>query len=163
MTTKLEACREWVNEFNAIPQALIVKAYGGENIDELIELTPVTKRDRIWSNEYQGEFEVLSVDYENETAIIEVDGEETEVEINDISIENDDLLPMWGTMWTFGSNLDEEWARDNLEIMAKCGFRIYESDELGIYFGIDGAGYDFYKSHWLPLYKARGLHWHDEE
>lgn len=47
--------------------------------------------------------------------------------------------------------------------MADCGFRIYEQEDLGYVFGIDGAGYDFYSEHWIPLYKARGLHWHKEE
>lgn len=26
-----------------------------------------------------------------------------------------------------------------------------------------GAGYSFYTEHWIPLYKARGLKWHDKE
>lgn len=69
---------------------------------------------------------------------------------------------MWGTLWTFGSSLDEEWARDNIDIMQKCGFRVYEQEDLGILFGIDGAGYDFYEHHWIPLYKLRGLQWHEE-
>ena len=49
--------------------------------------------------------------------------------------------------------------------MADCGFRIYESEEFGYFFGIDGAGYSFYEEHWIPLYKQRGLQWHktDEE
>ena len=70
---------------------------------------------------------------------------------------------MWGTMWTFGDSLDDEWARENIEIIQKCGFRVYESDDFGIIFGIDGAGYNFYENHWIPLYKARGLKWHNEE
>ena len=45
--------------------------------------------------------------------------------------------------------------------MSRCGFRIYESEEFGYFFGIDGAGYSFYDEHWVPLYRARGLHWHD--
>ena len=24
-------------------------------------------------------------------------------------------------------------------------------------------GYDFYENHWIPLYKARGLQWHETE
>ena len=39
---------------------------------------------------------------------------------------------------------------------------MYKHEEFGYFFGIDGAGYDFYEAHWTPLYKARGLHWHDE-
>lgn len=162
-TTVRDAAYKWVNGFNAIPQELIIKAYGRDNIDELIEITPIATGDRVWSNEYQEECEVISIDREEETIIIEVNGEEVETDLNDISPERESLLPMWGTMWTFGERIDEDWALNNLEIIADCGFRVYESDELGLYFGIDGAGYDFYESHWIPLYKARGLKWHDVE
>lgn len=68
---------------------------------------------------------------------------------------------MWGTMWSFHNSLDDYWLSDNLQAMSDCGFRIYEHDEWGYFFGIDGAGYDFYESHWIPLYKARGLRWHE--
>lgn len=73
-------------------------------------------------------------------------------------------LPMWGTMWSFSDNLDQYWLeeRGGLEEMSKCGFRIFEHDFYGCYFGIDGAGYDFYEQHWIPLYLARGLKWHKE-
>lgn len=65
----------------------------------------------------------------------------------------------------FGDSIDEEWLGrdDNLRVMADCGFRIYEQEDIGYLFGIDGAGYDFYGEHWIPLYKARGLHWHKEK
>ena len=66
----------------------------------------------------------------------------------------DSRLPMWGTMWAFKSGLDNAWLEDNLEIMAKCGFRIYMQEDYGFIFGIDGAGYDFYEAHWIPLYMA---------
>ena len=74
-------------------------------------------------------------------------------------------LPMWGTMWSFSDNLDQYWLeeRGGLEEMSKCGFRIFEHDTYGCYFGIDGAGYDFYREHWIPLYLARGLKWHKED
>jgi hypothetical protein len=52
---------------------------------------------------------------------------------------------------------------NGLAKMTECGFRVYQSEELGIFFGIDGAGYSFYDQHWLPLYNARGLQWHDKE
>ena len=70
--------------------------------------------------------------------------------------------PMWGWMWSFHENLDEEWARQNISVMEELGFIVYDSD-YGLFFGIDGAGYDFYEYHWIPLYKARGLKWHKEE
>ena len=47
--------------------------------------------------------------------------------------------------------------------MSECGFRIYYSEKYGYFFGIDGAGYDFYEAHWIPLYKARGLKWHEND
>ncbi len=76
----------------------------------------------------------------------------------------DTSLPKWGTMWSFSNILDEAWLDDdeNRKVMADCGFRIYEQEDYGYIFGIDGAGYDFYEAHWIPLYKARGLKWHLE-
>lgn len=79
--------------------------------------------------------------------------------------EDADYLPMWGTMWSFGNAADDYWLeeKDGLELMAECGFRIYEQEDFGYLFGIDGAGYSFMEAHWIPLYKARGLRWHREE
>lgn len=76
-----------------------------------------------------------------------------------------DYLPMWGTMWSFGNFTDVFWLEeeDGLELMAECGFRIYEQEDFGYLFGIDGAGGNFLHEHWIPLYKARGLRWHREE
>ncbi len=74
------------------------------------------------------------------------------------------FLPMWGTMWSFGDALDNYWLENKggLEAMARCGFRVYTQEDYGYIFGIDGAGYDFYEDHWIPLYQERGLHWHEE-
>ena len=79
--------------------------------------------------------------------------------------EDADYLPMWGTMWSFGNAADDYWLeeKNGLELMAECGFRIYEQEDFGYLFGIDGAGYSFMEAHWIPLYKARGLRWHREE
>ena len=75
--------------------------------------------------------------------------------------ERDSFLPLWGTMFSFEHPMDNEWLDDkkNLRKMADCGFRIYRQEDYGYIFGIDGAGYDFYEVHWIPLYKARGLRW----
>lgn len=158
-----EAVRIWVREFNAIPQALIEKAYEHEIYEH--EVTPYPKKyecddcnrkydketyeNDLQENEY-GDKICLSCD---EGFVYEEDDYEN-VEYG---------LPMWGTMWTFGSSLDSEWARNNLDVMADAGFKIFETDELGIFFGINGAGYDFYEAHWNKLYIARGLKWHNEE
>lgn len=157
-----DATREWVNGFNSIPQHLIEKAFK-DDIDNWLELTTVTSGTYAWSNEYQGEYEIVSIDKENDMAIIDVDGEEKEVEVDDLYNEFDSWLPMWGTLFTLES-IDEEWIRDNIDKVTNCGFRIFEDQENGdIYLGVDGAGYDFYENHWIPLYKERGLQWHDIE
>lgn len=73
-------------------------------------------------------------------------------------------LPMWCTMWSFGSGVDEWWLEkyDGIRVMSECGFRVYYHEEWGYFFGIDGGGYDFYEAHWLPLYNRRGLQWHED-
>lgn len=88
-----------------------------------------------------------------------------EVTVMDEDEEFYDWLPMWGTMWSFDDSVDDWWLEegDGIEAMSKCGFRIYESEDYGYFFGIDGAGYNFYDNHWIPLYEARGLQWHEED
>jgi hypothetical protein len=51
--------------------------------------------------------------------------------------------------------LDEEWITDNIEKVEECGFLVYYSEETGILLGVDGAGYDFYSNHWIPLYSPQ--------
>ena len=81
-----------------------------------------------------------------------------------MEIELNSFLPMWGTLWNFADGCNNNWLekQDGIQKMSECGFRIYEHEEWGYFFGIDGAGYDFYENHWIPLYKIRGLKWHDE-
>lgn len=74
-----------------------------------------------------------------------------------------DFFPIWNTFFTSKDSSIEEWIKENLDKVAECGFRIYRYEETGsIYLGIDGCGYDFYKTHWEPLYDAIGCKWHDE-
>lgn len=168
--TKLEACRAWVSEMNAIPQAVVDKLMRYDEND-FQEVTPLTKYDRVsvYCDKYRGHGEI--VDVKGDKYFVRTDDDRDdyiECEEDELSAEYEDSLPMWGTMWAFGDNIDNEWlsgefGENGLQKMADCGFRIYESEDYGYVFGIDGAGYDFYESHWLPLYDARGLHWHKEE
>lgn len=117
--------------------------------------------------------DVKEIDYEDRERLkvtsvtedeFEVECTELVVPYNEVEKEFDGWLPMWSTLWTFNEGLDEYWAKENPELVAECGFRIFEDDETGdIYLGIDGAGYDFYEAHWIPLYEARGLQWHNAE
>ena len=116
-----EAARKWVNEFNAIPQSILVKLVNIDP-DEVEELTPFTDE----------EFDDLL-----------------------------DFFPMWSTLWSMTDSTDIEWLEGHLQEMKDCGFRIYRQEDYGYIFGIDGCGYDFYEAHWIPLYQARGLKWHE--
>lgn len=157
-----EATREWVKEFNAIPQAVLEKL----GWEEVTEITPPAVCDRVYvydSSEYGEITETLEG---GDRYLIQLDsGENVEADRDEIEVQRDDYFPMWGTMWSFGDSCDNYWIEEmgGLQLMADCGFRIYEQEDFGYIFGIDGCGYDFYEAHWIPLYKKRGLHWHKEE
>ena len=161
-----EAAKRWVNEFNTIPQNVLLKlkkAYP----DEVYEITPPSIYDRVCvfhPNYFNSQGEIINrVLFEKEWHyVIELDTHElVELEQDDFEVERYDFLPMWGAMWTFKESLDNMWLKDGgLQLMADCGFRIYYQEDFEYIFGIDGAGYDFYEVHWIPLYKARGLQWH---
>lgn len=164
--SKLEATREWVRGFNAIPYGIIHRLMI-EDMDadagKWREVTAPMSGDPVYV--YAGSFhtgELLGYDDESNTYAIELDnGDMITANEDDFGVERFGL-PMWGTLWSFDERIDEEWlAHGGIKAMSECGFRIYESDEYGYFFGIDGAGYDFYEAHWIPLYDARGLHWHE--
>jgi len=159
-----EAAQAWVKEMNAIPQGVVEKLMG-DDYEGVQEITPPATYDRVYVYDAQTSGEIQKYDPDAETYIIDLDnGETVEVEAGDFEREDYGGLPMWGTMWTFGDSCDDWWLENGgLQLMANCGFRIYEQEDFGYIFGIDGAGYDFYEQHWIPLYKARGLHWHNEE
>lgn len=159
-----DAAHEWVREFNAIPQGMISELIR-HDIDSWHEITALAEGDRVYHYQSGDYGSIILYDSETELYTVELDnGKTIQVEEDDIERERYDFLPMWGTMWSFGDSCDDWWLTedDGIQVMSNCGFRIYEHDEWGYFFGIDGAGYDFYEAHWIPLYKARGLHWHDE-
>lgn len=160
------ATQRWVAEFNSFPQDMISKLMDID-IDSWHEVTKpacgnrvtVITGDFIWED---GEIEAY--DGETELYIISLDkGEQIQLDEDEFEVERDYGLPMWGTMWNFKDSCDVNWLEDEdgIRAMSECGFMIYEHDEWGYFFGINGAGYDFYEMHWIPLYKARKLQWHD--
>ncbi len=84
--------------------------------------------------------------------------------------------PMWSTMWIVKDSVD---ARNILKLQVTDNedensetYGFQQLKDLGIYsfmidgeivLGINGAGYDFWESHWTPLYDALGYNWHDKE
>ena len=159
-----DSAHEWVKEFNAIPRGMIDELMRNDP-DSWQEVTRLACGDRVYHYE-SGEYGYLtSYNSEAELYTVELDNDKVVYASKDnIERASYELLPMWGTMWSFGGSCDDYWLSDGngIGIMSQCGFRIYEHEEYGYFFGIDGAGYDFYEAHWIPLYKARGLQWHDE-
>lgn len=163
-----DAAHEWVREFNAVPQQMIAKLMQA-NAEEWEEVTVPTVGDRVYvyelpdgCNKHEGEI----ARWDKHSGIYTVrldDGSKTEVNCDAFEIVRYDALPMWGTMWSFGDPCDIWWVENGagIEALSSCGFLVYRHDDFGIFFGINGAGYDFYESHWIPLYRARGLEWHD--
>ena len=165
-TTRLEAAQEWINGFNAVPTLMIAKLWTADP-DDWCEITRPAVGDhvRVLDN-ITTNGKITTINYEDNLCEIELDnGNLTWLNTDYINIEHDDVLPMWGTMWSFGDICDKYWLDDEIGLimMSQCGFRIFKSEEFGYFFGIDGAGYDFYEQHWLPLYEKRGLMWHDPE
>jgi len=159
---KLEnAVHRWINGFNEIPDSAfdkLVNCSGGE----ITEITPVTKGSRVYVSCKDMCGEIVGI---SDNGVYKVKLDETseiiEAARENITLEHDSILPMWGSIWSFHDCADM-WLDDeeNRKKMAACGFRIYKQEDYGYIFGIDGAGYDFYEAHWLPLYKACGLKWH---
>lgn len=163
MTKKQAAERMVNNELNSIPQVLIEKAYfENDNFESFRNVTPLYEDQEVsYNNEtytvFNPDFEGNAILTHDGVQMIEVDPYEIE------EIENRSLLPMWATMWqTIG--VLSHWVEENMNTVASLGFQIYECDDLdGYIIGIDGAGYDFYESHWIPLYEAQGLKWHNQK
>jgi len=171
-----QAAEEWVGEMDAIQQGMIEKLMQYEP-DDWEEVTRPAKYDHVYVYDESADGEIVGYDEDEEKYIIKLDPNDATVTLseNDFEVEREDILPMWSTMWSF-SGLDTEWGEsdEGIAALSRCGFRVYRSEEFGIFFGIDGAGYDFYgechrdskgqicsEGHWIPLYLERGLHWHD--
>ena len=158
---KIEAVERMVNqEFNAIPLTLIEKAY--PEIDGWHNITPLLDGDYVI---YEGEeVEIIEKLGDVNSYIIEdIEGERFTVNSYEVEHENLSIFPMWATVW-HAVGFQGEWIGRNLDKVANCGFEIYEADDLeGYIIGVNGAGYDFYEAHWVPLYEAQGLKWHNED
>lgn len=168
--TILEATREWVSSFNAFRYSMIETLMKCD-IDSWHEVTKPSIGNRVYvyelpegcdGNEHYGEIK----NYVGDVFLINLDdGTAIEIGLEDFEVDRDTLLPMWGTLWSFGDSADDYWVEelDGIQRLSDCGFRVYEHEEWGYFIGIDGCGYDFFEAHWIPLYKARGLKWHDEK
>jgi len=169
--TRRDAARKWVYGFNAIPSGM-VKALMIADPDSWREVTEPGIGDSVYvydlpedcdSLEHSGK--INSILEDGDYAVSLEDGPEIVIDRENFEVEYETMLPMWSTLWMFGESIDDWWLENcnGVQAMSECGFRIYEHDEFGYVFGIDGAGYDFLDAHWIPLYNKRGLHWHDPD
>lgn len=176
MTVK-EAAELWVSQFNRFPQDMIQKLMECD-VGSWREVTLPATGDKVYvfdlpDNDIEGNEidateptgQIIEYLKDEGMCLIELDdGPEILVEDGDFEVERYSRLPMWGYLWRFEDSADDYWMEelDGIQVMSDCGFRIYQSDDWGYFFGIDGCGYDFYESHWIPAYRKRGLKWHDE-
>lgn len=168
-STIKEACELWVErDMNQVPTSVVEKLMQDSDYTDIREITPPAKCDRVtlFSGDYDGVTGEIVEHLGNTEYLVKLDDSEDDEPVeaceDEFEVQHDDALPMWGTMWAFKDNCDKEWLCENLQKVADCGFRIFESEDYEYLIGIDGAGYDFYEAHFCPLYKARGLHWHKE-
>jgi hypothetical protein len=80
---------------------------------------------------------------------------------------------MWGTMFLVNEPVDKRRIQALLKPVADTEDDLYGTEEVGdtgisafeidgeLVLGINGAGYDFYEHHWIPLYTALGYAWHE--
>ena len=170
IVTVSDAAHEWVREMNAFPTDMIDRLMR-EAPEEWEEVTEPTIGDRVYvyelleewdTDEHEGE--IVNLTGPDRIYLVELDdGNSIQIGKEDFEVERDGSLPMWGWMWQFGDSADDWWLEneDGILKMSECGFRIYHHEDWGFFFGIDGCGYSFYDEHWIPLYKARGLKWHN--
>lgn len=174
-----EAARSWVAGMNSYPREMIETLMGAKPND-WHEVTMPREYDRVYIfdmpekdidgndievDDFYGGIVEVKEDDDKVSYIIETEGDaKIELTEDDFVVERDEYLPMWGWLWSFSDSADDWWLEEDrgIRLMSECGFRIYEHEEWGYFFGIDGCGYSFYNEHWIPLYKARGLQWHDE-
>lgn len=163
-----DAAHEWVREMNAYPQEMI-ETLMQTKPDDWHEVTMPRVCDRVYvcnlpdgCEDYDPNGEIENIAGDVYLINLE-DGNTVELGADDFEVERDSVLPMWGWLWSFSDSADDYFMDelDGIKKMSECGFRIYEHDEWGYFFGIDGCGYSFYDEHWIPLYKKRGLRWHD--
>ena len=164
-----QAAEAWVRGFDAYPQWMIEKL-AGEGFENLYEITPISKYDSVYCFNENESGKVVGFYGEDKVVVELYSGKTKRIPRDELEVQRDYILPMWGTMWSFNDSCDVEYyfgehlGGKHLQELADCGFRIFEySDRDGneeTFIGIDGCGYDFYESHWIPLYKKRGLKWH---
>ena len=178
MTPELEhAIRRLVEGFDNIPQSWA--ALVAEHLDK-DEFVPMP----IWgtlfkvSNMDQGNIEKLIAEHDVPTGAVEliewaeergIEIEESEMKLLALAAANDDEdreLEMIRDgiidSWYDSGEEDAQLSMGGWRSVGSTGLLAREFDGM-LLLGINGAGYDFYDSHWRRLYEELGYSWHGAE
>ena len=108
--------------------------------------------------DYFGEYKLSDKEFEEKHTESEIDDAKTELRDQQQEI-------MWGTLFEAKDQFLADKILENSDaIINDAGFRIIDisrRDEdgaygTGVFLGVNGAGYDFYEQHWVPLYRIFG-------
>jgi len=150
--TKREEAKKFVDEYCNAISTEIVGELMDNNPSDWDEVTRKSVGDLVYLFDDGEEAYIDGITDDGIEAT--VDGEKKEYKDGTYEIERDNVLPMWGWMWSFDNEYTNEWLEKNLDKVSECGFRIYKSVKHGYFIGLDRAGYDFYDSHWARLREA---------
>jgi hypothetical protein len=189
----LEQARVMVTRnFNMIPGVLFNKACElaqnqGKEASDVLELVGSNRRECMNCGEEVEEGIVIQCECIKGRCICELDSDEFEDDDHHWTCESCDCnsageeiayenLPFSGpryggwpaahgiVFWTTDWPMSNEYSPGIVAAAIDAGFLVYEPQEFdGHILAIDGGGYDFYESHWVPLYLALGLKWHENE
>ena len=172
----VKATRDWVEQFSNIPQQILndLLESGNKEYDEIYNpLYSVTcqmindcgsckQADNTTPAEYTELYEDDEEMYEDckdsythwpDKPMPQCDAEDER--------RNEDAIPIWGTLFQ-PQSYDRKWFRNNAQtIYEETGVLVYDNEYYDIMLGINSAGHCFYQSYWIPLYKLRGLKWHE--
>lgn len=158
------ATRSWVDQFDAVPASIITKMalcdremadYDSDSFRLASSPTLACE----WCGEVQEDVNALDIDRARERCAALACQRCRKKE--GLTYTRPDYFPCsWGWLWA-PPRQDLDWFLANRHRVSSLGFYVFESDDYGILLGIDAGGFDFYEAYWIPLYKLRGLCWHE--
>lgn len=152
------------SRFNAIPSVIFendARVKEGEYDEVLTLVGGGTRR----CPECEAEVEVSEDEDGDEVWVCpdcEATNDSTCADVDDLRIQGSDLAWPCAHGYLFWT---EDFDDSNfVNAAVEAGFLVFEPQDFnGFILGIDGGGYDFVDEHWVPLYKALGLKWHEAE
>jgi hypothetical protein len=79
---------------------------------------------------------------------------------DEVEAEFDTIKERARELWAESNSEEYELASSGWQAVGDTGVIAREFDG-NLCLGVNGCGYDFYEAHWIPLYLAMGLTWHE--